>query len=329
MRKLIGFVAMVALAPATFAQSGRQMVNDFANSLNSAKSLTTTYTSQVIGGVPNNYSVSLSKPNLARIDTPWQTIVADGANITTYQKADKSYYKVPQTRDGLIALFNDDSLSIWKSFFDQGALSNVGEAKALGHKNRNGMDLAKVQVTMDAGGHVIDTFYLDKDNLARMTEISVPKQDTTLLLTTDTLSVGDPITAEKLAFKAPDGSHEISMDEVNSGKWFDDLDKAFQAAKATHKLVLLEFSATWCHPCQMLAQEVFSTDQFRQQSRYFVFCHIDVDQNPALSAQYHADAIPKIVFMKSDGTTVHETIGYGGPDQFYSELNAAKSAGGI
>src|SRR5215469_808692 len=118
MRKLTTLVGFVVLVPAIFAQSGKELVSNFAKQLSSAKSLTASYTSQLIGGVSNSYSVTLSKPNIARIDTPWQTIVADGANITTYQKADKSYYKVAETNEGLMGLLNDDSLSLWKSFFD-------------------------------------------------------------------------------------------------------------------------------------------------------------------------------------------------------------------
>src|SRR5689334_11791181 len=141
MRRLIAIGAIAGLAVWVFAQvSGSDMLGSFAKSLNGAKSLSTTYTVQRINGGSSTYKVDLAKPNKARIDTPSQLVVADGTNITTYDKNDKSYFKKPQTDSDLKDLFATDELSLFGPFFDANFFNNkVVSSKPGGQKNRKGV----------------------------------------------------------------------------------------------------------------------------------------------------------------------------------------------
>jgi len=67
-----------------------------------------------------------------------------------------------------------------------------------------------------------------------------------LLLFAKSLDLSDqPIEANKLAFVAPEGSRELSLDEVNASKWYENLEEAKAAAARTHKLVMVDFYADW------------------------------------------------------------------------------------
>ena len=78
------------------------------------------------------------------------------------------------------------------------------------------------------------------------------------------------------------------------------------AAKAA-KLAILDFSATWCGPCKMLAP-IF--DQLSEElDGKAEFYSIDVDQNPAAAKEYRVMSIPNIVLLK-DGELVNRQVGF-------------------
>jgi thioredoxin-like negative regulator of GroEL len=57
---------------------------------------------------------------------------------------------------------------------------------------------------------------------------------------------------------------------------------------------------------------VFPTDEFKAQSKSFVFVHIDVDSNKAVASRFGVGGIPDLRFLKNDGTEVHKVVGYKG-----------------
>lgn len=72
-----------------------------------------------------------------------------------------------------------------------------------------------------------------------------------------------------------------------------------------NKLVIIDFFATWCMPCKMLApifEEV--ADKYTDVD----FFKIDIDQNPNLVQQFGIDSVPTLIFIK-DGKVVNQEIG--------------------
>lgn len=57
---------------------------------------------------------------------------------------------------------------------------------------------------------------------------------------------------------------------------------------------------------------VFPTDEFIAQSKHFVFCHIDVDEQKSVAQAFGTGGIPDLRFLKADGTEVHKVVGYKG-----------------
>ena len=56
-----------------------------------------------------------------------------------------------------------------------------------------------------------------------------------------------------------------------------DIDKAFAAAKAQNKPVLLYWGAVWCPPCNQLKATLFNRQDFGEQSKSLVAVHLDGD----------------------------------------------------
>lgn len=72
-------------------------------------------------------------------------------------------------------------------------------------------------------------------------------------------------------------------------------------------LAVVDFSATWCGPCQMLApvmEEV--SNELEGQVEFY---GVDVDANSNLAQQYKIMSVPSILVFKK-GEKVAQTVGY-------------------
>ena len=76
------------------------------------------------------------------------------------------------------------------------------------------------------------------------------------------------------------------------------------AEKTSQGLLLLDFWATWCGPCQMIGPML---DQVAEEENITVG-KINVDEQRELAMQYEIEAIPTLVVMK-DGREVYRSVG--------------------
>jgi thioredoxin-related protein len=117
--------------------------------------------------------------------------------------------------------------------------------------------------------------------------------------------------------------------------WLNDYKKAQEEAKATNKVLLLNFTGSdWCGWCIKFDREVLSKPQFKDYARdNLVLVELDFPrakaqtpevrkQNRDLAQQYEVVGFPTIVVLNSDGQTLWKFDGYfpGGPDAFIAEL---------
>ncbi len=71
-------------------------------------------------------------------------------------------------------------------------------------------------------------------------------------------------------------------------------------------LVLVDFYAVWCGPCQMLAPHVEAlADEFPT----LKVCRVDVDAAGALAARYGISSIPTLIFFRG-GEVQKSSLGY-------------------
>jgi thioredoxin-like negative regulator of GroEL len=77
-----------------------------------------------------------------------------------------------------------------------------------------------------------------------------------------------------------------------------------------------------------LIREIYPQEDFKKMGKYFVFVKINGDQQPSVFQQYGVSAMPTIIFMKPDGTAVHQFLGYRDLGTYLSEMNKARQAAG-
>ena len=72
------------------------------------------------------------------------------------------------------------------------------------------------------------------------------------------------------------------------------------------KKVLLDFWATWCGPCQMIAPVL---EQIAQEREDIVVAKIDTDKEMALAIQFGIVSIPTLIVMDK-GEQVGKLVGF-------------------
>lgn len=106
-------------------------------------------------------------------------------------------------------------------------------------------------------------------------------------------------------------------------QWLTDFKKAQEQAKATNKLLLIEFTGSdWCPPCRMLQKEVLSTREFQEYaSKNLVLLEVDFprakqqtaelqQQNQTLAERFAIDGFPSIILLNGDGKKLGQLVGY-------------------
>ena len=73
------------------------------------------------------------------------------------------------------------------------------------------------------------------------------------------------------------------------------------------KVALVDFSATWCGPCQMLAPVVDALAE-ELEGQVAVY-NVDEDANSDLAMQYRVMSVPSLLLFK-DGQVAGQTVGY-------------------
>lgn len=70
-------------------------------------------------------------------------------------------------------------------------------------------------------------------------------------------------------------------------------------------LIVVDFFATWCGPCKMIAPLL---DKFSNEYNQVKFSKIDVDQLGDIAQKYSISSMPTLVFIKN-GQEVERVIG--------------------
>lgn len=96
-----------------------------------------------------------------------------------------------------------------------------------------------------------------------------------------------------------------------------DFDRVVLQAKTP---VLVDFWATWCAPCRMVAPVI---DELAEEYAGKVnFVKLDVDQNPQTASKYSIMSIPTLLIFK-EGKPVTHVVGFRPKDELKRSLDEA------
>ena len=80
----------------------------------------------------------------------------------------------------------------------------------------------------------------------------------------------------------------------------------FNEKVAGSSVAMVDFWATWCGPCKMLAPVI--EDIGKKYDGKAVVAKVDVDENQSLAAKYGVMSIPTVIFFK-DGKEIGRKVG--------------------
>ena len=98
---------------------------------------------------------------------------------------------------------------------------------------------------------------------------------------------------------------DLNLQSFKQKVWNFDKDKTFN--RLGNLPVILDFHATWCGPCKMLAPHLQAI-----QNKYkgkLVIYRIDVDKEPVLAQRFNIQAMPTMIFM-GNKTSFKSELGY-------------------
>jgi thioredoxin len=89
--------------------------------------------------------------------------------------------------------------------------------------------------------------------------------------------------------------------------------------ESTNQPILVDFYATWCGPCQMMAQILAQVNI--QIGNQLQIVKIDSDKYPVLASQYEVQALPTLILFKN-GQVVQKIEGVMQTPQLVSYLQS-------
>jgi thiol-disulfide isomerase/thioredoxin len=99
---------------------------------------------------------------------------------------------------------------------------------------------------------------------------------------------------------------------LSRGEPFADLglEPALEQAKAAKKLLLVDFTATWCGPCKKMDKETWSAAEVRAfLAESALAIQVDVDEERELAQRFRIEALPTVVALR-DGAEFDRVVGF-------------------
>lgn len=98
--------------------------------------------------------------------------------------------------------------------------------------------------------------------------------------------------------------------EAEAPVWETDFEQALKTAAARHRPVLLQFSASWCQYCRMMANTTCRDPSVQRDLGQYVRVAVDYDQQTNLVRRFAIRGIPAQVVLNEDGEEVAQRAGF-------------------
>lgn len=315
-------LALGTLAVAALAMQSTGLLKTHSTNLNEAEGISAKLVSVVVGGGRQGYSIAYGKGNKFRIEAPMTTTISDGKTLTVIIPGQKVYYTKELTVDAARAALSTPQLMMFMPFFSTKAFDKFTAIKEGGTKTFN--DVTFKTVSANIGDGQSATFYIDPaDGIAKRMELNARSGERTETSIVSVSEFSKSVPAGAFDVKIPSSYEEVDEAMFLGAKWFTNYDEAMAAAKATGKLVMVDFYTDWCFYCKKLDAEVFPTAEFKAKAASFILCKINAEKDTAVAAKFPIEGYPAIFFVDANGKVVHNIGGYAPVDAFIAEMDKA------
>jgi outer membrane lipoprotein-sorting protein len=204
--RTLSFILLGGVGALYFAQSGSGTLQAHVKTLQDAPSLTATLTAQPIGGAPEIYKITYSKPNFLKIETPTGWTLDDGKTIYAYDKKENTWTESPATDDSLKQTAGLNQTWAWRAFFDKDAFKALTGAKAGASRVIKGTPTTELVVTLE---NASATLFIDpKLGMAR--GFTYKSSEADLLVTSTDIAIGkEALSPDAFAFHAPADAKKV------------------------------------------------------------------------------------------------------------------------
>ncbi|AED94897.1 Thioredoxin H3 [Arabidopsis thaliana] len=108
--------------------------------------------------------------------------------------------------------------------------------------------------------------------------------------------------------------------EVIACHTVEDWTEKLKAANESKKLIVIDFTATWCPPCRFIAP-VFA--DLAKKHLDVVFFKVDVDELNTVAEEFKVQAMPTFIFMKEG--EIKETVVGAAKEEIIANLEKHKT----
>jgi thiol:disulfide interchange protein len=116
--------------------------------------------------------------------------------------------------------------------------------------------------------------------------------------------------------------------EASAITWLDSerLMPVLEQAQREQKPVFVEFHASWCAPCKVMEEEIFTQPEtFRYLNRHFLNFRTDFDSQSGktIASIYEVKTLPTVLFLDPQGVVLERHTGMANPSVLTSLGNSA------
>jgi thiol-disulfide isomerase/thioredoxin len=150
-----------------------------------------------------------------------------------------------------------------------------------------------------------------------------------MLLTS--VAIASLLSAQPVAPCSSPISAGISAEDHGKLNWFQgSFEEALAQAKASNKLVFIDFWTTWCGWCKRLNKDTFSDDTVVTEMKDIICISIDAESKTGkpIAERFKVKGYPALILLAADGTPEDSIGGYLPPDKFKKEIQRVRSGQG-